>query len=517
MHKDFVIAIGGTGARCLEALIYLAAAGLFTRPLQVLIIDPDQNNGNSLRTKKILPLYHELHGCEQPIGIKQRALITKGQKLSEPTLFQAAINADNHAANSQYPFFWQDPNQNDRLFSEAIDYPSLSTDFQTFLKLFYEEKDLSMKMGKGYRGRPNVGAVTLATDLKRTVTRRGNGLFEILDSIRADIKSNTVRVFVFGSVFGGTGAAGLPTIPELLHEQFEERGGSAKLRFGCAMMTPYFSFEKGQDADGPTPDSDLHQVATQAALLHYSNVPPSYQHAYVIGAPDLRDSVAGHHAGGEYQENESHYAEIIAALAARDFFSLKEINPNDHQLHYADAPEISWSSLPISANVENGAREIKHKLVAFTTLAYLYKNILYVDLKDHRWRSKQAWYKDNFTKRELALENHGQTLDQLNTFATSYLSWLKMVGESAAEKNNPLFNWGALSQDGRDAERELGRLTVQESEESPRYVSQAFGRIMEKLNHYYPNYENKVHPVGLLMYLLNQATLQFSIENYYMK
>lgn len=516
MPRDYVIAIGGTGARCLESLTYMAAAGLFTRPLHVLMVDPDQNNGNSVRTKRILPLYHDLHGCEQPSGVKQRALLTRGRTLSEPTLFQAAMNADSHALGNQYPFFWHDPNQTDREFREAIDYTSLSVDFQTFVKLFYEEEDLNMKMGKGYRGRPNIGAVTLATDLKRTVTRRGNGLFEILDAIRADIKSNTVRVFVFGSVFGGTGAAGLPTIPELLREQFEERGGSAKLRFGCAMMTPYFTFEKGADAEGPAPNSDLHQVATQAALLHYSNVPPGYQHAYVVGAPDLRDSRAGHQAGGEYQENESHYAEIVAALAARDFFSLDEIDLNDHQLHYADSREVSWSSLPISNDNEDDAREIKHKLVSFTTLAYLYNKILYVDLKDNRWRSQQAWYKDNFLKRGLALENHGQVLDKLNTFAGSYLSWLVMVGESAVEKN-PLFNWGALSQTGRDAEMQLGRLTLQESEESPRYVSHAFGRIVEKLNHYQPNYQNKVHPVGLLIYLLGQATLQFSIEDYYMK
>src|SRR6267154_4725091 len=194
MPKDYVIAIGGTGARCLESLIYMAAAGLFTRPLHVLMIDPDQNNGNSVRTKRILPIYHDLHGCEQPSGVKQRALLTKGRTLSEPTLFQAAINADSHAPGNQYPFFWHDPNQTDREFREAIDFTSLSADFQTFVKLFYEEEDLNMKMGKGYRGRPNIGAVTLATDLKRTVTRRGNGLFEILDAIRADIKSNTVRV-----------------------------------------------------------------------------------------------------------------------------------------------------------------------------------------------------------------------------------------------------------------------------------------------------------------------------------
>ncbi|MDQ3917281.1 MAG: hypothetical protein M3348_02155, partial [Acidobacteriota bacterium] len=416
--------------------------------------------------------------------------------------------------------FWQDPNKADREFGEAVSLQVLSSEFQHFARLFYEKEDFDMKMGKGYRGRPNIGAVTLMADLERTIGSPGNGLFELTESMRADLKSDVVRVFVFGSVFGGTGAAGLPTIPELLRKRFRQNGDDRKLRFGCAMLTPYFTFEKsqGSDADGPAPDSDVHQVATQAALLHYAGVPPGYQHAYVVGAPELLDAKIGHQAGGEGQENDAHYAEIVAALGARDFFTLPEIGPDERQLHYADAPQVGWDALPAAQPEQENSRELKRRLVAFTTFAYLYKNVLHEDMKDGRWRSQQAWYKDNFIKSGLALDNYGQTLDVLRDFCEQYLSWLVMVGQALLRPGEAqLFNWSALSLEGDVAVRELGRLIKPESEESPRYARRSYGKLMEKLNRLTPSYSNKAHPVGLLTYLLYQAALEFSVENYYLK
>src|SRR6266446_2572674 len=93
MGKNYLIALGGTGSRCLEAVVYLSAAGLFHDPLHVLIIDPDQNNGNSVKTRQIITAYHALHLAQQPPRPQARragGLITSS--LPEPTLFQSGIN-----------------------------------------------------------------------------------------------------------------------------------------------------------------------------------------------------------------------------------------------------------------------------------------------------------------------------------------------------------------------------------------------------------------------------------------
>jgi hypothetical protein len=518
MVKDYVIAIGGTGARCLEAVIHLSAAGMFSRPMHLLMIDPDQNNGNTVRTRNLLPMYHTLHRCDQPRDVKQRKLLTRGKGPAPQVTFRPSINLNNQNPPQQQPAFWQDPNKPDRAFGEAIGFSGLSTSFKDFVQLFYEHADLDMKLGKGYRGRPNVGAVVLISDLKRTLSRKGNGLSELIDAMRADLKSDIVRVFVFGSVFGGTGAAGLPTIPELLREFFEENGENEKLRIGCAMMTPYFTFPKAEtrSTDGPAPDPNIHQVATQAALLHYAHVPPGYQHVYVVGAPELVDSKIGHQPGGGAQENDPHFAEIIAAFGARDFFSLPVVDREERQLHYADAVHFDWKSLPAADSTTNDQLEVKLRLLAFTTFAYLYRNILHVDLKDGRWRSKQAWYKDNFTRNNLTLENSGAELDMLNDFFGDYLNWLDMVGQPIRGEQIRPFNWEAIALTGKAAERELGKLSTQESEETPRYARNGYGRIIEKLSYMRPRYTNNVHPVGLLIYLLSQAAREFTAENYYL-
>ena len=45
----YAIGIGGTGAKCLESLIHLAAAGMMpdNSDLYILFVDPDEANGSS--------------------------------------------------------------------------------------------------------------------------------------------------------------------------------------------------------------------------------------------------------------------------------------------------------------------------------------------------------------------------------------------------------------------------------------------------------------------------------------
>jgi hypothetical protein len=49
--KNFLIGIGGTGAKCIEHLVYSCAAGLGPEQMWTGIIDQDEANGNVSRTK----------------------------------------------------------------------------------------------------------------------------------------------------------------------------------------------------------------------------------------------------------------------------------------------------------------------------------------------------------------------------------------------------------------------------------------------------------------------------------
>ena len=50
MPQNFVLGIGGTGARCVEAFLQLCAAGLGPESVSVGLIDQDEANGNVSRT-----------------------------------------------------------------------------------------------------------------------------------------------------------------------------------------------------------------------------------------------------------------------------------------------------------------------------------------------------------------------------------------------------------------------------------------------------------------------------------
>ena len=52
--KLFVIAIGGTGMRCLESFTHLCAIGMFdSQEIEILTLDTDQSNGNKAKVEQL--------------------------------------------------------------------------------------------------------------------------------------------------------------------------------------------------------------------------------------------------------------------------------------------------------------------------------------------------------------------------------------------------------------------------------------------------------------------------------
>ena len=56
--KIFVVAIGGTGMRCLESFVHLCAIGMFdNKEIDILTLDTDQSNGNKKRVEDLVDHY----------------------------------------------------------------------------------------------------------------------------------------------------------------------------------------------------------------------------------------------------------------------------------------------------------------------------------------------------------------------------------------------------------------------------------------------------------------------------
>ena len=59
-NVNVVIAIGGTGARCAEAIAHLAVSGAYGGAVRLLLVDLDQGNGNLDRARRVVSRYQAL-------------------------------------------------------------------------------------------------------------------------------------------------------------------------------------------------------------------------------------------------------------------------------------------------------------------------------------------------------------------------------------------------------------------------------------------------------------------------
>ncbi|MGH9751930.1 MAG: hypothetical protein ACREA2_04035 [Blastocatellia bacterium] len=525
MAKDYLIGIGGTGARCAEALIYLTAAGLFKNNLHLLLIDPDQNNGNSEAAKRLVESYALLHRQTQPANPQRKRMLgIPSQKLDPPTLFRARINRGSD--DIAIPVAWHSPNDATITFSRLINHQTLPDTLKAFLDLFYTHDDLDMTMEAGYRGRTNVGSVALKQDLENTAALQGNPLNLWLRELNRDLNTEPAKVFVIGSLFGGTGAAGLPIIPALIKNLDKEVlavGNREKILYGCAMMSPYFSFPGPEQGAKKHPgiDSTRHAIATQAALHHYARVPPSYQRAYLIGAPQRPQTNDSNVSGGSQQKNKPHYAEIVAALAGWDFFSRGDVQRDNQTLHYADTLNqqqqddgVRWENLPLSLTLLKQRDEIKQRLVVFTTFAYFYQRILHRRFIERDYQSMNV-YRHNF--RKLSLDLEAPSLAALNDFLTGYLNWLRQVGETGNDSGVrwPLFNWEAFNTTNPHlCSEHLGNLMMNETVK-PLYAANSYDQILRRLDGLTLTSAETNSATGLFIYLLWHAVNDFCFDNYY--
>ena len=97
--KLFLIAIGGTGMRCLEAFVHLCAAGLFdNKTIEILTLDTDQTNGNKGRVEQLIELYNKVKTNGSPnIGGEARANTFFSAKLN--LIFRQCITSVDYAQN----------------------------------------------------------------------------------------------------------------------------------------------------------------------------------------------------------------------------------------------------------------------------------------------------------------------------------------------------------------------------------------------------------------------------------
>lgn len=419
MSRLFILAFGGTGARCAEAFTYLMASGAVKQPCHILIIDPDQGNGNVDQARKQLLRYLEIHRQLQ-----------SSAKDDDAPFFGTALNA------GEPTFFWSNPSGGST-WSSSLGFATLDENTREFLGCLYDQDDLDLSFEEGYVGRANIGSLDLLRTLRSaseeamseanaaTADGRVKGPIDSLHHFFRELRSAAqsaegANLVVIGSIFGGTGASGLPAIPPLLVDRLRSNLRD-RINLACIQIAPYFTFPEGAEGD---PDSALHPMATQSALQHYAVNDVGYDRIYLIGAPN-RPSTSNHPArGGPPQRNDAHYVELSAALAAAHFFeSVSGVGGarGTTKLFSGSARQVAWGKLPFEQDVM-----LRERLVDLAIFAIAHANYFADGLAKDKF-SGSPFMHEVSRLNGARLGGHEPVLQQLQEFSNRYLEWINQV------------------------------------------------------------------------------------------
>jgi len=392
MDKLFVIAIGGTGMRCLESFTHLCGIGMFdNREIEVLTLDTDQNNGNKSKVEDLIGLYNRI----------KTTGATTGGTANANTFFSAKLNLHRFFTNYASP--GRETYKNITKISTGTREQQKAN--KLISDLFLDTSSVQeFSLAHGYRAQTHLGSMLMYHGIVEAARNILKGTAvqaqeRELDSFMGKMESagGNARIFIFGSVFGGTGASSIPVIPKALQDfvQIRSNGNSSidfsKAKFGSTLLTEYFTFnkpdskQKSSKAESVIADSSFFPLNSQAALQYYQSDPTvqkCYRTLYHIGWPMESKKIDGNNSsnktitGGSEQRNPCHVTELLCACAAYDFFTRNDGINNATVDYLYKAVEFKDNSFNFSfadfIGKEHKAGEIfVNKLGAFFSLAHI--------------------------------------------------------------------------------------------------------------------------------------------------
>ncbi len=345
MARLFLFAIGGSGARVVRSLVHLLAAGVRIPNCEAVVpvlIDPDTQNGDVVRTVELLKLYERLHG-----HLRDAPRERPDSFFAQPLLTLASLSTADAATNGLRDTFVYDFGGISKSFREFLRYSELSPDTRGLVDLLFPNAALDANLDVGFRGSPNVGSVVL------------NGLMEskemrfLAQNLRPDD-----RVFFVSSIFGGTGAAGFPLLVKNLRHEGPPLANPtvrASIKAGALVLLPYFVLEQPSAEEialgASFIDSRSFVTKTKTALSYYAHHLHGVQATYYLG--DEPGQPLPNNPGKDAQRNAAHLLELVGALAPVHFMSLTDPDLSDRPLFHefglkgvAEESDFDFSQLP---------------------------------------------------------------------------------------------------------------------------------------------------------------------------
>lgn len=402
----YLIGIGGTGMRCLESFVHTCAMGMYDNTVvNILALDTDAGNGNFERLRMLKEAYQNVNG---------------GNEKSD-TFFSAKINyyefSPGYTDDSSY--------ENISNYSNERAHNS-ETHVADLVDVFLDDPVRRMNLKHGYRAQTQMGSMLMYHAIIREAYKyKYNGTpSQLCDFLNSLVQLNHQPVFVFGSVFGGTGASSIPIIPLAFNEackmitENEATDVIAANYFGSIVLTSYFRFDINATQEEVVARSENFAINSQAALMFYNSdktVNKAYRRLYLLGrtnnqSRDVLDGGARRGVtGGGDQRNPADYIELIAASAAYNFVQeCKQSAPFENdgsKKFFCLKHEYGDKKLDFPLFAQDAAAVLKEKFGLLLVASWL-------DMKGNDFFISQASIRNMFT----AIDVDGNRLKNLKKY-----------------------------------------------------------------------------------------------------
>lgn len=433
-----LILLGGTGAKCGEIFVHMCANGYFSEDIvNILYIDSDDENGNGKNFIQVLEHYQQ---CRRQYMIEESPI---------PGFFRPEIR-----------FMREDPADKAARFRNLADSDGgiqLTEGAKALMAAMYSDEEMEMKISEGFFAHPNVGAAVFAANMDKIMSQ----FLKLIELEKKNMRKT--KIFILGSVFGGTGAASLPTIGGYLKRKLfgdsDNRLIQKQLKIGSCIVLPYFSFydhrlhEKVIAGEDITIEQDKFATKTRSAIKYYKDIDEGHKifdSVYLIGH-DGYDIRGTYHDKGSHQKNFPHVVELYGAMAATAFFEDK-MDKQGYYFAVVPSDKIAWSSI-------YNNREGYFSFFVMMRFAIVMKSLILEELFDYKKSDKlrdQArlipWYYDFLDGKTSSSDMNRQKLydkfESISEYCEDYIRWFAELNIADVNKADDLEQISFLDEDG---------------------------------------------------------------------
>ena len=416
MAKQYLlIGVGGTGARVLEAFTYLSAAGVLGADIpsvHMRMIEMDTDNGNLGRLSKVLDSYSRCHDSvfSYVQEWQSRKIIYKN---TSPFTWQIGVQGNASTLNQKF-------NNN--------------TENKSLLHGLFGSEDLELLLEEGCKGRPRIGALEYAKRFQDDIQPGNADAFWsrlFTGDLAAASGTGELTVMLVGSMFGGSGASGVPNIAKMIKRQF---CNGAENKVGLMLMSPFYNFTDNAVFENKGAESKKFMINSKTALLYYdqSDLLDTLHSLYVVGGEvkpmrKMDGTPANDSTGSKSQCNPAMPAVLVAALSVLNFFK-EATNENSGQVVISktgSSEENNWGSYPYRSQLQEGINRLQRLSLMWR---FVYNKI---DVLDD-WRIIHKKYKNLMSG--TAFVPHGDFLKETEFIREFFLGHEK---KSRVPENEP--------------------------------------------------------------------------------